>query len=186
MKLPSLLVTPKVQHSLFFVALAVVSAFALVETCHFSFWGSLSITATFSSMMYYVLFFILGAEPEEVVPEPEVAVDEIVGEYESVLQKNEETIKEQLVVIDEYEKIFDDQLAEIDCICGESTFQGLISPRKENIFQCEKCGEIYRVDVHYSPTLVSIPADNDELFEQLRTQVSSFKNPIKMSPDENS
>ena len=45
--------------------------------------------------------------------EKDVAFQELVGAFQ-----------EQSDILDEYEKIFDAQLVEVPCICGETTFQG--------------------------------------------------------------
>ena len=70
-------------------------------------------------------------------------------------------------VIQEYEKIFDSQLVELPCICGGNTFQGLFSPKTENIVECEKCECKYRVNISYDTVLISEPMNVDETFDKL-------------------
>jgi hypothetical protein len=79
----------------------------------------------------------------------------------------ENVIEEQELVIREYERIFDSQLVDIPCVCGVNTFQGLISPTLENIVECEKCKNKYRVEVSYSSVLISEPMNLNKTFEQL-------------------
>jgi len=86
--------------------------------------------------------------------------DEVFAEYETV-------IAEQVEVITEYEKIFDSQLVELPCICGGNTFQGLFSPKLENIVECEKCRNKYRVNVQYDSVLISEPLSPNETFETM-------------------
>lgn len=88
--------------------------------------------------------------------EKDVAFQELVGAFQ-----------EQSDILDEYEKIFDAQLVEVPCICGETTFQGLFSPKLENIVECEKCNNKYRVTVDYNSVLISEPLDLNQKFDEL-------------------
>lgn len=62
-------------------------------------------------------------------------------------------------VILEYETIFDSQMVELPCICGGNTFEGLFSPKIENIVECENCKNKYRITIDYNTTLISEPLD---------------------------
>lgn len=77
------------------------------------------------------------------------------------------------VVLNDYEGIFDKQLWEIPCNCGENTFVGLFSPYAENICECEKCKNKYKITLNYESILISQPLDNDAIFNSLKTRLES-------------
>lgn len=76
-------------------------------------------------------------------------------------------VSEQADVLEEYEKIFDSQLVELPCVCGGNTFKGLFSPNVENIVECEKCKNKYRVTVSYDSVLISEPLNLNQKFDEL-------------------
>lgn len=78
-----------------------------------------------------------------------------------------DTVDHQTEILDEYERIFDSQLVELPCVCGGNTFQGLFSPKTENIVTCDKCKNNYRVDIHYESVLISEPMNVEKTFEEL-------------------
>jgi hypothetical protein len=82
---------------------------------------------------------------------------------------------EQKIVLEEYENIFDSQLSKVPCVCGENVFEGIFSPTLENILECEKCNNKYRITLNYDTVLISEPLEinNNELFEQLKTKAES-------------
>lgn len=69
--------------------------------------------------------------------------------------KIDKTLTEQTQIIADYEKIFDSQLVELPCICGGNTFQGLFAHNEENLVECEKCNNKYRVTVNYDSVLIA-------------------------------
>lgn len=77
------------------------------------------------------------------------------------------TVEQQTEILDEYERIFDSQLVELPCICGGNTFQGLFSPKTENIVTCNKCNNNYRVDIQYEAVLISEPLNVEKTFNEL-------------------
>lgn len=77
------------------------------------------------------------------------------------------TVEQQTEILDEYERIFDSQLVELPCICGGNTFQGLFSPKTENIVTCDKCNNNYRVDIQYEAVLISEPLNIEKSFDEL-------------------
>ena len=87
-------------------------------------------------------------------------VEQIIAELDGI-------IGEQTQVIEEYEKIFDSQLVELPCVCGGNTFQGLFSPKTENVVECEKCKNKYRVTVNYDSVMISEPLNVDQTFDEL-------------------
>lgn len=93
--------------------------------------------------------------------------DETSNDAQKTIQDLTETVTEQTRVIDEYEKIFDAQLVELPCVCGGNTFEGLFSPKLENIVTCQKCNNNYRVDVSYNSVLLSEPLNVEQTFDEL-------------------
>jgi hypothetical protein len=89
------------------------------------------------------------------------------SKVEDLVADLDKIIGEQAQVIDDYEQIFDSQLVELPCVCGGNTFQGLFSPKTENIVECEKCKNKYRVNVTYDSVMISEPLDIEQSFEEL-------------------
>jgi uncharacterized membrane protein len=89
------------------------------------------------------------------------------NESEQLVQSLDQIIGEQSQVIDEYEKIFETQLVHLPCVCGGNTFEGLFSPNVENIVECEKCKNKYRVGINYDTVLISEPIDLNKSFDDL-------------------
>ena len=97
-----------------------------------------------------------------------------VTEYEStistldqIIGDSSQVIDEQQRVIDEYENIFDSQLVHLPCVCGGNTFEGLFSPNTENVVECEKCKNKYKVTVNYDSVLISEPLDLNKPIDTL-------------------
>ena len=102
-----------------------------------------------------VIYYFINKTPEELSK-----IEDLVSELDGI-------IGEQTQVIEEYEKIFDSQLVELPCVCGGNTFEGLFSPKSENIVECEKCKNKYRVDISYNSVLISQPLDTNKTMDQL-------------------
>lgn len=84
-----------------------------------------------------------------------------------LIEKMDNIIQEQDVVLKNYEDIFDSQLVKLPCLCGGNTFEGLFSPNTENIVECEKCKNKYKVTVDYQSVLISEPLDLNKKFDEL-------------------
>jgi hypothetical protein len=102
-----------------------------------------------------ILLHLFNKTPEEISK-----AEELVSDLDKI-------IGEQTQVIEEYEQIFDSQLVELPCVCGGNTFQGLFSPKTENIVECEKCKNKYRVTISYDSVMISEPLNIDQTFDQL-------------------
>lgn len=95
---------------------------------------------------------------EQILEEKE---EQFKEKYEEYIQKCEATIDEQYVTIKNYEDIFDLQISAIPCNCGNNTFEGIFLPNEENICECEKCNNTYRVTVNFETVLISSPMDGN-------------------------
>lgn len=84
-----------------------------------------------------------------------------------LIDKMDNIIQEQGVVLKHYEDIFDSQLVKLPCVCGGNTFEGLFSPNLENIVVCDKCKNKYKVTVDYNSVLMSEPLDLNKHFDEL-------------------
>lgn len=87
-------------------------------------------------------------------------------EMKKALEASDALSEEMEGVITEYEKIFDSQLVKLPCLCGGNTFEGLFSPNTDNIVECEKCKNKYRVEIDYNSILISEPLDLEKPFTQ--------------------
>jgi hypothetical protein len=92
----------------------------------------------------------------------------IIQDLERLLAEQGDALKQREDILDEYEKIFDSQLVKLPCLCGGNTFEGLFSPNLDNIVECEKCKNKYRVEIAYNSVLLSEPLQaNVQNFEKL-------------------
>lgn len=122
------------------------------------FWKSFTIiTSLFLGMMY--LKYTNSEKGDD--------KNEIIKDLGQLLEEQDLKIEEQDKVIEEYNKIFDSQLVELPCVCGGNTFSGLFSPKEENIVECEKCKNKYRVTIDYNSVLISEPMDLNQNFDQI-------------------
>jgi hypothetical protein len=78
-----------------------------------------------------------------------------------------ELINEKDEVIQEYERLLDEQFVNIPCNCGGDLFQGILLPNSENLTECKNCKEKYKIFISYDSILVAQPADNNTIFENL-------------------
>lgn len=111
---------------------------------------------TSAEVIGLLIYLFLNNKTEE----KDTTLDDIVALHEA-------KDAEQVEVIQEYEKIFDSQLVELPCICGGNTFQGLFSPKTENVVECENCKCKYRVNISYDSVLISEPMNVNETFDKL-------------------
>ena len=144
--------------SVLFCLIAVSLSFGLSDLVDF--WKSLAVFLAIETTIYYFVFF----NEEVPVIQDNTEFDKIVAELGGM-------VEEQGEVIMEYEAIFDSQLVELPCVCGGNTFQGLFSPKVENIVECEKCESKYRVNVSYDSVLISEPLDIDDstMIDKIKT-----------------
>lgn len=108
-----------------------------------------------STPLVLLIIHFLNKKPDEIVK-----AEQLVSELDGI-------IGEQAKILEEYEQIFDSQLVELPCVCGGNTFQGLFSPKTENIVECEKCKNKYRVTINYDSVMISEPLNIDQTFDQL-------------------
>jgi len=99
-------------------------------------------------ILTYLVYKDLDPQDNEEI----IALTETITDFEKI-------VEDQIIVIKEYEDIFDTQLVELPCVCGGNTFKGLFSPNTENDVQCEKCKNNYRVNINYDTVLIAEPMD---------------------------
>lgn len=85
----------------------------------------------------------------------------------SELESRTEALVEVEDILNEYNKILDSLLVQLPCVCGGNTFEGIFSPNTDNIVECEKCKNKYRVDISYNSVLISEPMDINQTFDEL-------------------
>ena len=123
---------------------------------------------------FFTLFPILIIIPAAILTylaskdETKGDTDEVI-ELKNTIEEYERVIEEDFKVLSEYEDIFDAQLVELPCICGGNTFKGLFSPKLENLVQCEKCKNQYKVTINYDTILLSEPMDQTDIENKLIT-----------------
>ena len=107
-----------------------------------------------------VLTYLMYKDPDPQDNEEIIALTETITDFERI-------VEEQIVVIKEYEDIFDTQLVELPCVCGGNTFKGLFSPNTDNLVECEKCKNRYQVTINYDTVLLSEPLDQKSIEREL-------------------
>jgi hypothetical protein len=121
---------------------------------------ALSLTAL---MVYYYGYFQKTKGSDEIT--------KMLEESDGVIKQQEDIIAEQNEVIKEYEEIFDGQVTKLDCLCGGNTFEGLFQPNVENIVECEKCGESYKVMVSFDSILISKPLEDNDVLPKIEAKI---------------
>jgi hypothetical protein len=119
--------------------------------------------STTALMVYYYGIFSKTKGSDEIM--------KLLEESDEALKEMEGVIVEQREVIQDYEKIFDGQVATLDCNCGGNTFEGIFQPGVENVVECEKCGESYKVMVSFDSILISKPLENNEVLPQIEATI---------------
>ena len=107
-----------------------------------------------------ILTYLMYKDPDPQDNEEIIALTETITDFEKI-------VEDQIIVIKEYEDIFDTQLVELPCVCGGNTFKGLFSPNTENLVECEKCKNCYQVTINYDTVLLSEPLDQKSLEREL-------------------
>lgn len=131
----------------------------------------ISVSYPFLNAFAFSLVLLLGLAWFLKEKEQENGVDmDQIKDNELKLKEFESIIQEQNNVIDEYEFIFDQQLVELPCICGDNIFKGLFTPNMENICECDKCKNKYKVLVSYDSVLISEPLENSIVFDKIKEE----------------
>lgn len=76
-------------------------------------------------------------------------------------------LEEQAVVISQYEQMLDEQIVQLPCACGSKLFEGILIPNAENICECPKCENKYKVIISYDSIMITEPLDNAAIFEKM-------------------
>jgi hypothetical protein len=142
--------------SSFFVVLGV--SFALSDWMEFY---KIFILLSSLTIGCFVFFNNKKTIEDQVKEKVEETLEATLTPLDEYVKKCENTIDEQYETIKEYETIFDSQVASIPCNCGENVFEGIFNPTGENICECEKCKNTYRVSVNFDTVLISTPMELD-------------------------
>ena len=72
------------------------------------------------------------------------------------------------------EKILNDRIelltnssVQFPCPCGNKQFYEVIIVGDENIFNCEKCIQTIKLNIQFTPTVITTPFDNEKQLEKL-------------------
>lgn len=73
--------------------------------------------------------------------------------------------------VESIDDVIDDFIAAqtiiINCPCQKKRHSVFIRPNEELVLQCDECNNNYKVDVQYSPILITTPLEPDEVYEKL-------------------
>lgn len=116
-----------------------------------------------------ILYILFQKNNESIDQILEGAVKTVNEEHAAVLDEYSKTIDEQYDTIKEYEAIFDSQVVEIPCGCGENSFVGIFVPNTENICTCEKCKSTYKIFISFDSILTTEPLEDLDFSKQLKT-----------------
>jgi hypothetical protein len=81
--------------------------------------------------------------------------------YKDITLRNDAIQKE--VILNERLEILSRNSVSFPCPCGDNTFDEIIYPGQENTFVCEKCNQELKVDVTFTPIVITKPLIADPL-----------------------
>lgn len=62
------------------------------------------------------------------------------------------------------------------CPCGNNQFNEVILLNDDNTFTCDSCGQTIRLNVTFTPTVITTPLDNENQLKQLANIVPEEEN----------
>ena len=82
-------------------------------------------------------------------------------------QKQDSQIESIDTVIDEF---IDGQSINFDCPCQRNTHRIFITPNDDIILDCLECKNSYKLDVQYTPILITTPLNSDVIYDKLKKE----------------
>lgn len=107
------------------------------------------------SIVPLLFYFFHLAQKEKIDLNPQLK--EEVKTYQEACDLLEGKLQETLKMLDDYEEIFDSQLVNIPCVCGDNMFTGILSPNIDNEVRCDKCNNLFSIKINYDTVLISEP-----------------------------
>lgn len=121
---------------------------------------SLVITLVVSSVLGYALCVIFGGWLNAFVFS---FLLQLVGYYFYNDNKIKTERMQREVLLNERYDILSRNLVTFDCPCGNNTFEEIVYPGVDNTFECEKCEQQVKVEVTFTPIVVTKPLTVDPL-----------------------
>lgn len=115
------------------------------------------ISPNYTPLVLIPLIFMFRETLKVEKVEVDKELEKDVESYREAAELLESKLEETIQILDDYEEIFDSQVVNIPCICGDNMFSGILSPNIENEVRCEKCQNLFKISINYDTVLVSEP-----------------------------
>lgn len=70
-------------------------------------------------------------------------------------------------ILNERMEIVTNSSVQFSCPCGVKQFNEVVIINDDNIFSCEKCGQLIKLNIQFTPTVITTPLDNEKQLEKL-------------------
>ena len=71
--------------------------------------------------------------------------------------------KEEEIIYNERLEILSRNLVKFNCPCGQKMFDEIVYTGIENVFKCDKCEQEIRLDIAYTPVIITAPLTTNPL-----------------------
>lgn len=128
---------------------------------------SFAIVIVISSIFGYTLGTIMGGWQHAFVFS--MLLQLIGGYFYNDITIRSDSLKKESILNERFD-ILSRNIVSFPCPCGGNTFEEVVYPGQDNNFVCEKCNQEIRVDVSFTPIVITKPLLSDPL-EKIKTPV---------------
>jgi len=113
---------------------------------------SIGITVLISAALGFALAPLLGGWLNAFVFS---FILQVIGNYfYNDFKIRKQTLEDEALLNERLEILSRNQV-NFECPCGDNTFEEIIYPGEENVFKCEKCNQNIRVDITFTPVVIT-------------------------------
>lgn len=90
--------------------------------------------------------------------------------FGNFIYQNFITSKQQIElerILNERMEIVTSNSVQFPCPCGAKQFNEFVIINDDNIFSCERCGQLIKLNIQFTPTVITTPLDNEKQLEKL-------------------
>lgn len=113
---------------------------------------SLLITTGISAALGFALYPIFGGFLNAFVFS---FLLQLIGNYFYNDYRIKKIAREEEEILNKRLEILSRNLVKFNCPCGENEFEEVIYPSLDNIFSCEKCNQSIKMQITYTPVIVT-------------------------------
>lgn len=85
--------------------------------------------------------------------------------YQDFFASNQQLKLER--ILNERMEIITNNSVQFTCPCGGKQFNEVVIINDDNIFSCERCGQLIKLNIQFIPTVITTPLDNEKQLEKL-------------------